>query len=434
LRSLAFADWSDCVGSWYPYRRGDDMELYDSASRAEEVPVLLEAAKEKARAEGKDDAKINNMGVDFCVFKREKAFKACDQWNIGYDVDQAVEAGLTAKGASEEFYDEFYNKVPWFEDECAQYPDEEDCAEPPQSWVEPYANLVENFGINWMHVFALWGLPCWYGLFYGPGDMLGNAGFPVPSSIREQKDYCIQAFTSEDAYVQRPPLRVKRAQISVLLLPSYRCCCPPSFLPSERASEASSNQCFAASFLSMLLPASPLISPERAQTVSAVSALSSLDKRNGCCCCRRRPLIISSKLTLLLFSICLHRYASRCEDGFHGEKTDVFGNGKCGANYGFTWSKDEATFDCCQEDEVVEVDATAEQDCSSESSAERNCRDCRAEHFTHYVKDEQDPDKGEWYVPPNFDTHMMVNNELSGTMEMLREYVKNMWGGGVGNH
>jgi hypothetical protein len=129
----------------------------------------------------------------------------------------------------------------------------------------------------------------------------------------------------------------------------------------------------------------------------------------------------------------LHRYASRCEDGFHGEKTDVFGNGKCGANYGFTWSNDTATFDCCQEDEVVEVDATAEQDCSSESSAERHCRDCRAEHFTYYVKDEEDPDKGEWHIPPNFD-HMMLNNELSGTMEMLREYVKNIWGGDVGNH
>jgi hypothetical protein len=299
--SAAFVAWSSCVGSKYVYRTGGET---DDNMYGDDLQPLLDSERLGDLAKANDET----IESDLCKTERDDTFVACGDWNIGYDKTLAIEEGLKPSGEAKKFYEAHPNLAPHFEMKCEE--DAKGCIEPPQSWIQPYENLVEKFGITWLHIMLQWALPCWYGLFYGPGDVLGEAGFPVPRNIREIKDYCTQAFGSEDAY------------------------------------------------------------------------------------------------------------ALRCQDGFFGEETDEFSNGKCGANYGFTWSDEHHTLPCCTVDAEVDADNAAEAGCTVNAEA-RHCRDCKfAGSFTVYNHTKQD-----WDVGENQLTHMFMNHELSASLEMLKDYV-----------
>ena len=182
--------WIDCIRKEYPFNPASDgnPEPRDWIRQEDGNPIEPTLSK-----------------ADHCSAARDKTFATCKNKWINFD---AKTRGVYALWKEEEHpvpknrvftkseVVDYYTNYRPYEFPTLSVPDV------PQTWIQPYDDIVSELGLNWLHMMYQWALPCWYGLpwaYLGSGGPTAS-GYPIAGNIPDLKKLCKAGFTSEDAY------------------------------------------------------------------------------------------------------------------------------------------------------------------------------------------------------------------------------------------
>jgi len=186
---LSYENWVKCIKTEYTY-----------VNSHEGQPWIREKYAKQGLPGFSDEVPELSDLPDRCGVPRDEAFKTCKKGWLDFD---SMTRGVYAlwKNETHPVPPERVFTTAEVKDYYANFPYEYPTlsqSEVPQTWIQPYDDLVSELGLNWLHMMYQWGLPCWYGL---PWVQLGGRpGYPIQPNIPDLKTQCATGFGSEAAY------------------------------------------------------------------------------------------------------------------------------------------------------------------------------------------------------------------------------------------